>query len=68
MTIKVRELLDAKKDVREKIALVSHLRPTGLNGYNTLQIKHEDAESIANVLDGYLDMIDALLDSAEVSI
>lgn len=68
MTIKVRELLDAKQEVREKIALVSQLKPTGLNGYNTLQIKREDAEVIADVLDEYLDMIDALLDSAEVSI
>lgn len=69
--IKIRELINRKERIERLIDKIEELSPqNGLNprGSAALNVSVNDAEDIEATLEKYGKLLDALLDSAEVSI
>lgn len=68
MKIKIRELLEDRKDIAALFDTLDHLKPSGLTGYNMLHIKADDAGNAADALRDYANLLDAIIDGAAVDI
>lgn len=69
MKIKVKELLDRKASIKKQKEMLDSLTPCdGDKALNTYHLHVAEAETVEATLEEYEELLDALLESAEVNV
>ncbi len=69
MKIKVRELLNRKEHIKRQKELLDALEPCASDKIlKTLHIDSDDVEAVEATLEEYEELLDALIESAEVNV